>query len=263
MLLAFLLAVCLLPAWADEPAFPGGTGLIINEKTRAEDAKYLRVFPITKSYPTQLDWRDHGMVTPARDQGWCGSCWAFGVTAAIESQLLIRFGLEFDLSEQYLVSCETTSMGCDGGYLNSALGFFYNREFVEESCYPYTAQDDPCDESCVGIGAYGVDESRFRVYFSDREQVIAVLNDYGPLAFGWLIASDFGPYWRSSGGGSTWPDGIYLNKSGNQGAFGHAVQLIGYNSEDEYWILKNSWGRTGGPFGDGSFKMAWSGHNLD
>jgi len=67
--------------------------------------------------PTAVDWRDHGMVNPVKNQGQCGSCWAFSATSSIESQLRIQHkGPLHDLSEQQVVSCDTTCAGCGGGW---------------------------------------------------------------------------------------------------------------------------------------------------
>ena len=67
--------------------------------------------------PTEIDWRTKGMVNPVKNQGQCGSCWAFSATSAIESQLRIQHGGKlYDLSEQQIVSCDTDCAGCGGGW---------------------------------------------------------------------------------------------------------------------------------------------------
>jgi len=76
----------------------------------------LRVFaPEEPPKLTRLDWRDHGMVTSTKNQGACGSCWAFAAIACLESHILIEGSqTSYDLSEQYVVSCDNTNSGCNG-----------------------------------------------------------------------------------------------------------------------------------------------------
>lgn len=96
--------------------------------------------------PGSFDWRDKGVVTrakderhpvsPADDQGRCGSCWAFAAVGALESKILMAGGSEYDLSEQQQVSCNTEHYGCCGGYLNAAL-FWRDKGPLQESCTDY------------------------------------------------------------------------------------------------------------------------------
>ena len=72
--------------------------------------------------PAAKDWRNYGKVMSVKNQGNCGSCWAFATVAAVESQYAIRKGTLWSLSEQELVDCDGRSFGCGGGYLDTALG---------------------------------------------------------------------------------------------------------------------------------------------
>ena len=109
----------------------------------------------TASLPATLDWRNNGgnFVTGVRDQGNCGDCWAFGSTAALESKTLITAntpGVDLDLSEQIVNSCDTADNsgdGCNGGYL--VTNFFVNTGVPLESCDPYTATDGNCLNACA------------------------------------------------------------------------------------------------------------------
>ena len=80
-----------------------------------ELAKHLKVYPTDKTLPTSLDWRDVEGITPIKNQGSCGSCWAFAATAELEAFVKIYYGVELDLSEQQVVSCNPYGAGCNGG----------------------------------------------------------------------------------------------------------------------------------------------------
>jgi C1A family cysteine protease len=105
--------------------------------------------------PPYLDWRDYAeqnYVTPVKDQGQCGSCWAFGSLGAMESRLAIEGGVSdpaLDLSEQYLVSCATDD-GCDGHSIQGTLAYIQYNGAVDEPCMLYEASDAiPCEDHCA------------------------------------------------------------------------------------------------------------------
>lgn len=88
--------------------------------------------------PTTFDWRIYDRVTDVKDQGMCGSCWAFAATAQYQSLLAIATnGTKYDLSEQYLRQCDYYSSGCDGGYPFTSLGLTSKGGMPLESLYPY------------------------------------------------------------------------------------------------------------------------------
>ena len=251
-------------------------GLGCERMNPVEYKQYLRRFPEVKA-KDHFDWRDSGAVTPAGYQGDCGSCWAFAISGCLESHYLIEYGIEYNLSEQYIISCNPDSQGCCGGG-SHRFEFYYDHEPVAENCFPYTDGNTscyelpncppqcsvyPCDyHICPGLGSLLVEDSYFTVDLDEPLQVIASLERDGPAWFSFGVHDDFLTYWDSPEGTTPWHDGVYVNHEASyQG--GHAVLLIGYDSNAEYWILKNSWGIIGGPFGDGTFKMAWSGHEAD
>merc|ERR1712121_308218 len=93
-----------------------------------------------------MDWREKGAVTHVKDQGACGSCWAFGAVGALEGQTFLKKGNLPDLSEQQLVSCGKSSNGCYGGMSYRAYDYVHTNKGIDtEESYPYTAKDDPCD----------------------------------------------------------------------------------------------------------------------
>ncbi|XP_075109883.1 senescence-specific cysteine protease SAG39-like isoform X2 [Nicotiana tabacum] len=91
-----------------------------------------------------MDWRTKGSVTPIKDQGQCGSCWAFSAIAPTEGITKLSTGKLISLSEQELVDCDRKSedQGCEGGYMEDAFKFIVkNKGITTETTYPYKAAD--------------------------------------------------------------------------------------------------------------------------
>ncbi len=109
---------------------PSSTKIPIESKIIPQESK-----PLLKSYPSSLDWRNkdgQNWVTPIRDQGDCGACWAFSSTSVVESRINILLNdpnFDKDLSEQYLVSCDSANYGCSGGDEILALDYYKNYDF--------------------------------------------------------------------------------------------------------------------------------------
>jgi len=100
----------------------------------------------TESVPASVDWTTQGAVTPVKDQGQCGSCWAFSTTGAVEGAEFIATGTLKSFSEQQLVDCSTAqgNMGCNGGLMDYAFTYIESNPLELESDYPYKAVDGTC-----------------------------------------------------------------------------------------------------------------------
>uniref|UniRef100_A0A914PTA3 Peptidase C1A papain C-terminal domain-containing protein n=1 Tax=Panagrolaimus davidi TaxID=227884 RepID=A0A914PTA3_9BILA len=181
--------------------------------------------------PKSLDYRNSGKVTPIKNQGNCGACWAFAVTAAIESQYLIHKNLSLNLSEQQLVSCVTGNYGCYGGDVVTTYQWILaNHGQIQESEYSFKGKNEACPIS--------IDSQRFPIkkYLwagNSEDEIAAFISQNGPAT----IAIDMPNFLQHYIGGIVDLDVIGCRKVA---AGGHGMLLVGYTPE--YWIAKNSWG---------------------
>jgi uncharacterized protein (TIGR03437 family) len=206
------------------------------------------------SLPASLDWRNNGgnYVTPIKDQGSCGSCWAFSATGTAESATLIASATpntDLNLSEQVLVSCSGAG-SCAGGYIDEASNYIRDTGLPLESCYPYTGTDGTCSLACSNWQAsvYKIQDWSWVVPYGTTPTVNALKNGlytHGPLAITMAVYSDFYNY----------VSGIYKYTSGYLAGY-HAIILVGYNDAGQYFIVKNSWGTGWGE--QGYFRIAYS-----
>ena len=198
--------------------------------------------------PDSFDWRDKGLVTPVRDQGMCGSCWAFSTVANLEGLYYKLKGVAVDLSEQILVDCDTYDSACNGGLMEYAFQWIKENGMETEEDYPYTGYKGSCkadpskyiDMKVTGWKKLGSSTSTWSPV--DEEEIKEFLYENGPLA----IALNANPLQTYSGG--------ILDKTSSQcpvSGINHAVTLVGYGAESgvDYWIVKNSWGANWGENG--------------
>lgn len=197
--------------------------------------------------PAKLDWRNvngHSYVTNIRNQGKCGACYAFAAVAALESRILITSRTpdrELNLSEQAMVSCDEKNYGCGGGFLDYALDFLQTTGLPLETCYPFTSGESGSTGACGGCADWRQNTYRitsFEVISTSVAAMKSALVNRGPLLVGMLIFQDFLSY----------KSGIYSYVSGGVVA-GHAVTIVGYDDNDQCWIVKNSFGTDWGENG--------------
>ena len=192
-------------------------------------ANHTKILPTT-NVPASVDWRTKGAVSAVKDQGQCGSCWAFSTTGSLESlAFLSGKGLQ-SFSEQQLVDCSTTqgNQGCNGGLMDYAFTYVQANGITTESAYPYEAVDQTCatDGGAFKIGGYT------DVAAGDVDQLAAAVAQQ-PVS----IAVDAENWQLYSGG-------VFSDCSTS---LDHGVLLVGYTSDA--WIVKNSWAESWGETG--------------
>ncbi|XP_063039882.1 procathepsin L-like [Engraulis encrasicolus] len=186
--------------------------------------------------PESMDWRKTNCVTNVKDQGYCGSCWAFSATGALESHICIKYRRLYSLSEQQLVDCSGKygNKGCDGGYKDRAFQYVKDNGGIDyEVYYPYEARDSTCRFKSRYIGAYCRGYQRL-AYNNERALQVA-LAKIGPVSVSVDASRD--SFMRYS-------SGVYNDPACSSSKTDHAMLAVGYGTENgqEYWLVKNSWG---------------------
>ncbi|XP_049818114.1 uncharacterized protein LOC109602488 isoform X15 [Aethina tumida] len=196
--------------------------------------------------PVEFDWRTKGAVTEVKDQGQCGSCWAFSTTGNVEGQYAIKNGKLLEFSEQELVDCDTMDDGCSGGLMDNAYRMIEKLGGLElEQDYPYDAEDEKCHFS----------KAKARVQLSgalnishDETDMAKWLVKNGPISI--AINANAMQFYV---GGVSHPWKMLCNPKN----LDHGVLIVGYgvhkyslfNKTLPYWIVKNSWGPSWGEQG--------------
>lgn len=197
------------------------------------------------------DWREAGAVTPVKDQGRCGSCWAFSIIGNIEGQWSLASGELIDFSEEILVSCDSTDGACQGGLMHLGMKWLLtttNGYIPTQESYPYTSGTGIVDRCAMRTAPLNWSGYITGTAFLPTDE--ATIQDWlatkGPLSIG-VDATDFLTY---TGGVITQCTAATLN---------HGVLLVGYNTTHDppYWVIKNSWGTGWGE--EGYIRLAMGG----
>lgn len=227
------------------------TGLALDERV----GETPRPYRAPADLPATWDWTNVGgknYVSSIKDQGSCGSCWAFAAVGALESLRKIKgytgCGLE-NLSEQFVVSCCKANSGCDGGNPPKTANCLRDTGTVDESCFAYCACDTACDNRCsdwasrirkIDSWSYSCTAPRVPT-LSELKQAVYQAPTWTTL----MVYADF-CYYKS---------GIYRKILGPY-LGGHAVLLVGYDDNNKCFKCKNSWGSSWGE--SGYFRIAYS-----
>lgn len=204
------------------------------KKERNVAAQHTNVDP--RNLPDSVDWTQQGAVTPVKNQGQCGSCWAFSTTGSVEGVNQINSGNLISLSEQQLVDCSGSygNMGCNGGLMDNAFKYIQaNGGICKESDYPYTARDGQCQTSC----SPAVKISGYQDVTPNNANALMSAIAQNPVSI--AIEADQSSFQFYSGGVMTAACGTNLD---------HGVLAVGYGSQSgqDFWKVKNSWGASWG-----------------
>jgi len=197
------------------------------------------------------DWRTAGAVTPVKNQGQCGSCWAFSATEGLESGWFLGGHKLVALAPQQLVSCDKVDQGCNGGDLPTAYKYIEKAGGLEsEASYPYTSgggANSACKFNAKSIVAsmknwtYAIPPCYDTCKSQNEGNLQKAVAAYGPAS----ICVNANP-WQFYTGGV-----MKASCPGGYSQLDHCVQLVGYHSSgsNNYWIVKNSWAANWGEQG--------------
>ena len=202
---------------------------------------------------TNFDWRRKGVLGPIKNQGACGSCWAFSITATIEARLMIKNITNVSLSEQQMVECSTNNWGCSGGWLADAFDYVMEHGLMLNEDYPQNPGVDRFTARCK----YNQTKARVRlpgysvIPGNDEECLRDTIARKGPVA----VAMDAShPSFMFYGGG------VYDDAACSSVRVNHAVVIVGFGvdrqTKKQYWVGRNSWGEKWGE--RGYFRIARS-----
>jgi cathepsin L len=207
--------------------------------------------------PASVDWRTKGVVTPVKNQGGCGSCWAFASTAVLESHIALQTGVLYELSEQELVSCSENpnecggNGGCSGATAEIAFDFVVQNGIVEEWAFGYQEahgadvectllddkKEDGASSSTFIKGSVASIQGYFTLPSNNYTVVMNTIAKLGPVT----VSVACSPWHLYEGGVFYAP----MNDP-HSADVNHLVVLNGYGTDEEtgedYWLIRNSWG---------------------
>jgi len=209
------------------PVYPGG-----KLKTKRGD----------EALPASFSWRGSGAVSPVKDQGTCGSCYAFSFVETLSGAYFLRYKKLMEFSQQYIVDCGTPFLnnGCDGGMVRNVMQLVIKNGIATAKDYPYTAKGGSCQKKPV----QSLKAKLVKINSNERDLMQAI-HTYGPVTAG-MCASP--PSFQHYSGG------IYECTSAMD--LDHEVTITGWGIDgrgNKYWEVKNTWGNRWGE--DGFLKL--------
>jgi len=199
------------------------------------------------SLPDEVDWRTKGVVSAVKNQGGCGSCWAFSTAETVESAVAIATKKPpLVLSEEELVDCMPNpdqcggTGGCEGATQPEGFAFVMKNGMASEEGYPYTGHDGKCKNFTAEV-LPGAIASYVALPTNNYTALMNAVANVGPIA----ISADAEPWQMYEGG-------VFSGKGSD---IDHAIQLVGYGTakavfkSKDYWLVRNSWGASWGEKG--------------
>jgi len=181
------------------------------------------------------NWNSTGLLSPVKNQGRCGSCWAFSATSALETFMRINGYNITRLSEQELVDCSKENYGCNGGLMDLAFDYIIKKGgLLSYDKYPYVAKDQNCTRKTLlpSLGSH-LSKYQYTIPKSILDMKINVIQT--PISIALDANNIFFRFYK---------EGVIDINQNRTGVLNHAVLLVGFDYDDNgmYWIIQNSWG---------------------
>jgi len=217
--------------------FSGGFNNKIAEERKAARLGDALIKPMPEfdlgDLPDEVDWIKKGAVTPVKNQGACGSCWAFSTTGSLEGAYFVKYGKLVSFSEQELVSCDQIDAGCNGGLMDQAFEFVEKNGLCREQDYTYesgSGMNAACERTCAPV-----EHSQVTTYVDVPSNERALMAAVAQQPVSVAIEADQLAFQHYKSGVLTTGCGTNLD---------HGVLVVGYGTLDgqDYWKVKNSWG---------------------
>jgi len=232
----------------EKKAFLGGRRPEPRNHTRTAFSSMLS----ERALPASVDYRTNTCMQPVKNQGQCGSCWAFATVALVEFNACIKSGKKVALSEQQLVDCSTANYGCNGGWQYKALQYIGKTGGIATSAaYPYTSSggtSGSCKYNAAQKGAVVSASSPVNfIKAGDTTAMMTVLAAKGLVTVDIAVVNSFFSY----------KSGVYAEPNCGSNIVGyHAITAVGYGTLNgvPYWIIRNSWSSGWGAAGYILFK---------
>jgi len=238
-----------------------GTRMNMTHNKQGSSGTFMKL-PENVKVPDSVDWRELGAVTPVKNQGQCGSCWAFSTTGSLEAAHYRLTKKLVSLSEQQLVDCSGKyhNQGCNGGLMDNAFQYVKDNGGLDtEDSYPYHAHAEKCHfkKQTVGSKCSGFID----VKSGDEEALKQAIATAGPVSVAIDATEDKFMLYK---------EGIFVDDGCANGPddLDHGVLVVGYGTNEtmrgdgpsDYWIVKNSWGPEWGE--SGYVRMARNFNNM-
>jgi C1A family cysteine protease len=217
--------------------FTGGKG----GSVLSSDDAHLGELEVQSEIATSVDWStDRSVVNPVKDQGQCGSCWAFSAVGTVESAYALAAGKLGSYAEQQLVDCSTNggSQGCNGGFNQYGISYIGSTGIASESGYPYTATDGTCRASSVSKALSAGAVAGYQSVGKNNAALMSAINT-SPVS----VTVNADNTWQS------YRSGVLTKNCGLLGQIDHAVIAVGYDSDASTIKIRNSWGASWGEAG--------------
>jgi len=226
----------------DEEEFNGKmNGFKVSKNSRprsvVDESEQNMAFSKRQTLPTSVDWRTSGCITPIKNQGTCGSCWAFSATGALEAQKCFKTKVATTFSEQNLMDCAGSTYGnygCNGGNMNGAFSYVVNNKGLSsEAGYSYLGY---VQSTCNYKLAYNSTSCKGNNWVTASESALqTAVAQNGPVS----IAVD-----ASQASFHSYSSGVYKSTACSSSNLNHGVLVVGYGALNgvQYWLIKNSWG---------------------